>query len=72
LAVKVLLVLVVLFVAVAPNTAEAARCGTEIYYWDYTFTDNVGLRAWLPENCGCIYYHWGIITPYQTFLDSVC
>lgn len=72
LAIKVLLVLAVLCVAFAPTPADAARCGTEIYYWDSTFTDNVGLRGWLPQNCGCQYYHWGIITPYQTFLDSVC
>jgi len=72
LAIKVLLVLAVLCVAFAPTPAEADRCGTEIYYWDSTFTDNVGLRGWLPLDCGCQYYHWGIITPYQTFEDSVC
>ena len=72
LVVKLLLVMAVLFVAFAPTPAEADRCGTEIYYWDSTFTDNVGLRAWLPIDCGCTFYGWGSITLYRTFEDSVC
>ncbi|HSS78513.1 MAG TPA: hypothetical protein VLV54_17440 [Thermoanaerobaculia bacterium] len=74
IALKLLVVLAVLCVTLAPAPSQAAttRCGTEIYYWDSTFTDNVGLRAWLAIECGCGAYGWGVITPYRTFDNAVC
>ncbi|HEV2855193.1 MAG TPA: hypothetical protein VHC97_20535 [Thermoanaerobaculia bacterium] len=58
----------------APTQAQGqtTRCGTEIHYWDSTFTDNIGMRAWLPSSCGCTFYGWGSTSSYRTFENSVC
>lgn len=58
----------------AVGTAEAfTRCGTEFYYYsDASYTEVVGVYLWLPEECGCGFYHWGTITPYKTVQDSTC
>jgi hypothetical protein len=56
------------------GTAEAStRCGTEFYYYsDASLTEVVGVRGWLPEECACQFYSWGVITPYKTVQDSYC
>jgi hypothetical protein len=48
------------------------RCGTEIWYWNSDFTEIVGLRAWLPEPCGCQFYGSGSISAYKTYDKGVC
>jgi hypothetical protein len=73
-AVKLVLALAVLVVSLSPTPSEASltRCGTEIYYWDSTFSNIVGMHGWLPENCNCMSYSWGVISSYRTFEDSIC
>jgi hypothetical protein len=72
LAALLLLALTGVFAAGSPAEAQT-RCGTEIYYFsDASHTTDVGLRGWLPSNCGCASYGWGSITIYREIYDSVC
>jgi hypothetical protein len=72
LAALLVLSLIGVFAASAPSEAQT-RCGTEFYYYsDGTFTDVVGVRGWLPWDCGCASYSWGSITLYREVYDSVC
>ena len=60
--------------ALAPSPSEAGtRCGTEFqYYSDATYTELVGVRGWLPEECGCQFYTWGSLSVYKLTEDSWC
>jgi hypothetical protein len=65
--------LAAVFAATPPSQAQSMRCGTEfIYYSDSTYSCQVGLRGWLPLDCGCASYGWGSVTPYFDVDDAVC
>lgn len=66
--------LIAVFAAGSPQaSAQQTRCGTEFYYYsDSSYSCMVGLRGWLPWDCGCASYGWGSITPYREIYDSVC
>jgi len=65
--------LIAVFASGSPQAAAQTRCGTEFYYYsDSSYSCMVGLRGWLPENCGCASYGWGSVTPYREIYDSVC
>ena len=73
--VKLAIVVVMLLVAVlaASQPASADRCGTEIYYYsDASYSEEIGMRGWLPYECGCWSYGWGSISPYRLYYDAVC
>lgn len=60
---------------VAPQPSEAGgigRCGLEFIYYDSTYTEVVGYRAYEPPECGCYLYSWGSITPYREIYDFYC
>ncbi len=68
-----LAVAALLAAAPAPAQAATGKCGSEIHYYsDSTFTHQVGLRGWLPFNCGCQAYSSGTISSFSRVLSSVC
>ncbi len=60
---------------VTPEPSEAGgigRCGLEFIYYDSSFTEVVGYRAYEPEECGCTLYSWGSVTPWREIYDFFC
>lgn len=73
LTVLLMVALVAVFAATPPSAAQSTRCGTEFdYYSDNTYSDIVGVRGWLPWDCGCASYSWGEVTPYRDVTDAWC
>lgn len=56
----------------APSGA-LGKCGLEFYYYsDPGLTNQIGMRGYLPPECGCGSYGWGSVSPYREIYDSVC
>lgn len=60
------------FLAPPPTDAGQMRCGLEFIYYDSSFTEVVGYRAYEPEECGCTLYSWGSVTPWREIYDFFC
>jgi hypothetical protein len=58
--------------APAPSEAGLTKCGLEFIYYDSTFTNVVGYRAYSPDDCGCHLMQWGNTTGYHEIYDSTC
>ncbi len=69
-----LTVLAVAVVLGVPVGSEAStRCGLEFYYYsDPGLTNLIGMRGWLPTECGCGSYGWGSVSAYREIYDSWC
>jgi hypothetical protein len=70
----VLTALAVAAVIGLPAGSEAnTRCGLEFYYYsDPGLTNLIGVRGWLPTECGCGSYGWGSLSAYREIYDSWC
>jgi hypothetical protein len=56
----------------APSSA-LGKCGLEFYYYsDPGLTNLIGVRGYLPPECGCGSYGWGSVSPYREIYDSYC
>jgi len=68
-----LMVVLVAAFAATPSSAATGRCGTEFdYYSNSSHSSLVGVRGWLPFDCGCASYSWGSVTSYFDVTDAVC
>ncbi len=73
LTVLLMVALSAVFAATPSSATTHGRCGTEFdYYSDSSHSDLVGVRGWLPMECGCAIYSWGTLTSYFDVTDAVC